>query len=129
MSDARQSSGVKGLGEMAVPAWVKHGLVKHGSAIVVMVALGAIAWNQLQNDVVKAADAAEKNRQSIEKLTESVTEINRRQGVIINNQENVREQMQRERAVQAERYNRTEKRLDSIIDTLNRRYQPGGGSR
>lgn len=113
------------LSEVTVPAWVKHGLVKHGSAIIVMVALGAFAWNQLQNDVVKAADAAGKNKKSIEKLTGSVNEIKRHQDVIINRLDNVKEEMDRERALQAERHNRTEKQLDRIIDTLNRRNQPG----
>lgn len=111
--------------QSSVPAWVKHGLVKHGSAIVVMVAVGAIAWNQLQNDVVKAADAAETNKKSIERLTGSVNQIERQQGIIINNQRNVQEQMHRERAVQAERYNGIDKRLDRIIDTLSRGSLPG----
>lgn len=102
---------------------------KHGFTAASMLVVGAIAWGKLNADVSHASEQIRDNAQAITNLSGSVNEINRRQGVIINNQENVREQMQRERAVQSERYERTEKRLDRILDTLNRRGQPGGGTR
>lgn len=114
-----------------LPAWVQHGLIKHGASILIVIAVGSIAWTQIQNDVVKAADLAKDNKEAIsgvkrevKKVEDKVNQIDRKQGIIIEQIDNVKREAARERDAQTERHGETQKSLDRILNLLNRRAPP-----
>ena len=96
------------------PAWFRHGLTVVGLGIA-----GVIAWNDLGHMVNAAEDRSKKNEKSIEQLTRTISDIDKKQGIVIQRLDSA-EQKERERSLEAlRRHNETGRALERIFDKLD----------
>ena len=96
------------------PAWFRHGLTVVGLGIA-----GVIAWNDLGHVVNAAGERSQKNEKSIEELTRTISDIDKKQGIVIQRLDSA-EQKERERALEAlRRHNETGRALERIFDKLD----------
>lgn len=98
------------------PAWFRH-----AATVILAVVGGALMWNDLSHDVVNAADKAEDNQKAITGLKGTVNRIDKKQGIIVEQLEDI-ERSAKDRSIeQLRRHNETTRSLDRIFDKLDGR--------
>lgn len=101
------------------PAWFRHGIT-----VILAVVGGALMWNDLHHNVTNAADMAEKNQEAIADLKGSVQDIDKKQGVIVEQLKNMKDASQERSIEQLRRHNETTRSLNRIFDKLDRPSRP-----
>lgn len=98
------------------PAWFRHGIT-----VILAVVGGALMWNDLHHNVTNAADKAKENQKAITDLKGSVNRIDKKQGIIVEQLEDI-ERSAKDRSIeQLRRHNETTRSLDRIFDKLDNR--------
>lgn len=120
--------GIKAAAAKANP-WGKHwpSWAKHLMTAAIMVATGAVAWNNLERDVGDNHKTGAKNqtqiaevKEDIKGITRSIGELDKKQSIITHEIKSIRESAETDRGVAKERQQRIEKDLDRILNRLER---------
>ncbi len=118
-----------GTTESAVNKLFGNYLTRHALSIAVILFGGGVTWSTLDNSILAAGKKASENAKKIETLRQDYGDIRNQQGITQERVKSLTKSVDRSIKAGEEDRKRNQKVLERIFDAMNRRGQPGGGSR